>query len=283
MDAPVILPARIGIVGLGLMGGSLARALKALPESPIIRAYSLHEQDLRTARAAGAVDESSNDAAEVAADVDLVVYATPLEATLGLLSAHEEVWRDDAVITDVVSLKEPLLQRMRRLGAAERYVGGHPMSGGVGSGFGASRRGLFQDVLVWLVRGDAERRAARLVTGMWEAVGARPAWTEADAHDRKMAWVSHLPQLVANALARALSEEGFGPEDLGPGGRGMTRLAGSSPLMWRDLLASTAPELAPALRAVGREITELARWLSDGDVESVADLMARTRHWRGEE
>lgn len=283
MDAPVILPARVGIVGLGLMGGSLARALKTLPDPPHVRAYSLHEQDLRTARAAGAVDESSNDAAEVVADVDLVVYATPLEATLGLLSAHEGVWRDDAVITDVVSLKAPVLERMRRLGAAERYVGGHPMSGGVGAGFAASRRGLFQDVLVWLVRGDAEERAARKVVGVWKAVEARPAWTEADAHDQKMAWVSHVPQLVANALARALSREGFGPGDLGPGGRDMTRLAGSSPQMWQDLLAATAPELAPALRAVGRELADVARWLSEGDVQSVADLMARTRHWRGEE
>lgn len=283
MDAPVILPARVGIVGLGLMGGSLARALKTLPDPPHVRAYSLHEQDLRTARTAGAVDESSNDAAEVVADVDLVVYATPLEATLGLLSAHESVWRDDAVITDVVSLKAPVLERMRRLGAAERYVGGHPMSGGVGAGFAASRRGLFQDVLVWLVRGDAEERAGRKVVGVWTAVGARPAWTEADAHDQKMAWVSHVPQLVANALARALAREGFGPGDLGPGGRDMTRLAGSSPQMWQDLLAATAPDLAPALRAVGRELADVARWLSEGDVQSVADLMARTRHWRGEE
>lgn len=280
-EAPPPRFERVGIVGLGLLGGSLARALKTLPDPPLIRAFSLHEQDLRIARRAGAVDEVTAEAAEAAADQDLVVYAAPLEATLGLLSAHADVWAPGTVVTDVVSLKQPLLERVRRLGAAGRYVGAHPMAGGEGSGFEASRPGLFRDAVVWLVRGDADSAAAEAVAALWSALDARPRWTEAERHDRRMVWVSHLPQVVANALASVLSEEEFASHELGPGGRDMTRLAASSPEMWQDLLAASGPELAPALRAVARELEEIARWVGDGDVESVTDLMGRTRRWRG--
>jgi prephenate dehydrogenase len=96
-----------------------------------------------------------------------------------------------------------------------------------------------------------------------------------------MSVASHLPQLVANALATVIAEHGLRPEELGPGGRDMTRLAASSPAMWADLLAYASPELGESLRAVGRLAERLADLLEEGDMDSIDRVMRDTRSWRG--
>lgn len=276
------IPSRVGIVGLGLMGGSLARALGPRAAGPSVMASSLVGEDLVTALSHGVVDEVG-DPETVAASCDLVVYATPLTATLRLLEAHAERWKPGAVITDLVSLKSPVQEQARRLGILARYVGSHPMAGGEGSGYPASRDGLYHDATVWLVRDGASEAAAATVRGLWEAVGGRPVWVGADEHDRRMVRTSHLPQVVANALAAVLGEAGLRRSELGPGGREMTRLAGSSPEMWRPLLRYSGPELAGAVREILPMLETVARLLEDGDVDAVVRLMERTGRWtRGE-
>ena len=220
--------ARIGIVGLGLMGGSLARGLKALGIAPHVAGFSLDPEDGRLALEATAIDELAPDPSVAAAGRDLVVYATPLGVTLKLLREHSGVW-GEAAVTDVVSLKSPIMGMMTDLGEASRYVGSHPMAGGAASGFAASTGELFKNAPVWLVRGEGATRAADGVEQLWRALGSTPLWVDAVEHDARMTWVSHLPQLVANSLAAALANEGYTPSDLGPGGKDMTRLAASSP------------------------------------------------------
>ena len=167
----------VGIVGLGLIGGSLARALKeaaggsgreeAGSEAPRIVASTLDPRDLDRAVAEGVVDRGVEEAAEVASEADLLVYATPLDATLELLEAHRDRIRSDAVVTDVVSLKLPVARKIRELGLQDRWVGGHPMAGSEQSGFGAARGDLFRDAPVFLVRGDAPGSAAGIVESLW--------------------------------------------------------------------------------------------------------------------
>lgn len=276
------LPARVGIVGLGLMGGSLARALAALPGRPRILASSLEPDDLESARAEGVVDAVA-DADVVAAGADLVVYATPLGATLELLEAHRALWASDAVVTDLVSLKTPVLTRARELGIIERYVGSHPVTGGEGEGFPASREGLYDGAVVWLVRDEPSAGARSAVDGLWKALGAEPRWIDAAEHDRRMVRASHLPQILANALAAALGEAGVRREELGPGGRDMTRLAGSSPRMWEGLFEHSGTDLASAVRELLSGLESVARSLEAGEVDDVVRLMERTRRWtRGE-
>jgi prephenate dehydrogenase len=270
---------RVAIVGLGVMGGSLARALRALPSPPRVVGVTPDPRDRDAAVASGAVDEAPSNAEVAAGSGDLVIYATPLKVMLELQAQHAGVWRPDAVVSDLSSLKLQLASQARALGVHTRYVSAHPMVGREGSGFGVSSAGLFHEATVWLSATDVAAEITGRVERFWSALGARPAWIDASAHDARMAHASHLPQLLANVLARHLEEHGLGRKDLGTGGRDMTRLAGSSPTIWKDLLEQSAPLLAPALREVGADLEALAALLDARDLEGVARLMSRTRAW----
>jgi prephenate dehydrogenase len=153
------------------------------------------------------------------------------------------------------------------------------MAGSEASGFPASRPDLFEGVPVWIVaEPSAEAHTAR-VEALWRSLGAVPVQTSAEAHDRLMALVSHLPQLTANSLAAALEDAGISADQLGPGGRDMTRLAASNPAMWAGLFEGAHPDLVRALRAMAGCFESMADALERGDVEVIASLMERTRSW----
>lgn len=272
---------RIGIVGLGLMGGSLARDLKRLEDPPHLAASSLDPTDLRGALGQGVLDEACDSAEDAARGRDLVVYATPLAVTLEILRAHVPLW-GDAVVTDLAGLKAPVMSLIGELGLSGRYVGSHPMAGREESGFAGSRPGLFRRARIWLVRGAGAEEAGQRLWELWRTIGARPAWTGADEHDRFVVPASHLPQVAANALAEVLARAGIPREALGSGGRDMTRLAASPPEMWMDLLRHSGPELAGVLRELSRLLSETAGSLETGDLEMVSALMERTRRWSRE-
>jgi prephenate dehydrogenase len=271
----------VGIIGLGLMGGSLARALTGLPEAPEVVAWSRGQDDLERAREEGVIDHAAERAEEVAEAAALLVYAVPLGAILDMIEAHQAIWPPDAFITDVASLKAPLVQRVRAVGAAERFVGSHPMTGGEASGFGASRADLYRGVPVWITEDTGHPSVRIAVESLWTTLGARTRIVSADAHDRRMVWVSHLPQLTANALALVLDGENISRGDLGPGGRDMTRLAASSPAVWIDLLRAAGPEVVGALEALVGALHTLTDDLRGGRAADVTALMEATRRWHG--
>ena len=271
---------RIAIVGLGVMGGSLARALSAIDDGPAVVGWSPNEEEREAAVSAGAVIAAPSARADVLSDADLVVLAAPLRVSCDFMREVAGEAPPTATISDVVSLKVPLTEAARAAGLVERWVGSHPMAGREASGFEASTADLFVDATVWTVADERARARIGDVHRLWEAVGAKPEHVDAREHDRMMAFVSHLPQLTANALADVLADSGIVPSQLGPGGRDMTRLGQSSPAMWRDLLAHAPPELALGLRALGEASERLADLLESGDVDSIAATMNRTARWR---
>lgn len=271
-------PGRVAVVGLGVMGGSLARGLSTLVDPPEITGYDIDPEAGRLAREAGAVDRVARTPEEAIENADLVVLATPLSAVTDLLEAHGGALAG-TVVTDVASLKVPVVEAARRAGLEDVVVPGHPMAGSERSGFAAARTDLYRDAPVHLCRDLGEETARRTVEALWHALSARPSWTSAREHDRRMVRASHLPQLVSNALALTLEAAGIEPSELGPGGRDATRLAGSSSGMWRDLLAVSAPELAVELRAVSRHLEALADALESGTLDRVHDAMERSRGW----
>jgi prephenate dehydrogenase len=275
----------VAVVGLGLVGGSLARAIKALPGPPRVLGVDPDPVQGSAALEAGAVDRLDAEGLSLLAEAEVVVYAAPLSGTLRSLSEHRALWAPDALVTDAVGLKAPLLRLAEREGFHDRYIGGHPMCGAEASGFAASRADLFRDATVWLCCHEAAESALRTrAAAFWRSVGGRPVWIGAEEHDRRMAWVSHLPQLVSNALAGALDAGGWKPADLGPGGRDMTRLAESSPAVWKDLLATSAPGTGAGLTSVSRALNVLADLLARRETDRIAEFMERTRAWRsGEE
>ncbi len=271
----------VAVVGLGLMGGSLARALSDMPVGPAVLGYDVLPERSAAALRAGALDEVAADPRTIVERAHVVVYATPLPVTLDLMTRHRSRWRDDALVMDVTSLQAPVMNRAGALGIMDRWIGAHPMVGGEGSGFEAARADLFADGHVWLIGADETAAdLARRAEAFWRRLGARVTWTDADSHDQRMVLASHLPQIVANLLAARLAEEGLAPSELGPGGRDMTRLAASSPEMWAPLIEVTRDRLGALLRRLARDQEKLANALDADDLAAIRTLMARTRAWR---
>ena len=274
-------PRSVTVVGLGVMGGSVAKAV--LRRAPGVPVFGI-EPDRHSAEMA------ARDGVRVLPRLDdcdldggVVVFATPLDVAAKLVRETASAWRRAALVTDVASLKAAILDAARASqpsasaqsgGAA--FVGAHPMCGSERSGYVAARADLFEGADVWLCPLGAGGSAA---AAFWTMLGARTRTVSAEHHDRIMALASHLPQLLANALAATLDEAGVGRDLLGPGGRGMTRLAGSSSAMWMPLLDAAADEDAAALGAVERQIGHIRRMLESGDLAGLDALMARGRKW----
>ncbi len=273
---------RVGIVGLGLMGGSLARALGVLDNPPRIMAFNRNRGCAEQALAEGEVDAVADTAEEAVEGKDLVVYATPLDVALEMMRDHAGGW-GDATVTDVAGLKGPLVGLAGELGFAEQFVGSHPLAGGTATGYDASSADLFSGETVFVCGGGAESERIGSVESMWQAIGARVRPIDADAHDRLMVWASHLPQLLSNVLARSMAEAGLRVEDLGPGGRDLTRLAESSPEMWTSLLDGASEENIRAIESIQDGLDFLRTALSERSLEEVAELMRATREWRREQ
>lgn len=271
------LPDPVGIAGLGVMGGSLARSLAA--RGVRVRGWSPDPSELRAAVAEGAVAEGCSSAEASAAGVAWWIVATPLGALPEVFRAG--VASEPARVMDLASLQEPALAAAAEAGFASVHVSAHPMAGSERSGFAASSTGLYAGVPVWLSVGPEAGAALRdEAAAFWTALGAEPRWTDPGEHDERMVVASHLPQLASNALALVLERAGLHPDDLGPGGRDATRLAGSHPGLWADLLHHSGVKVAPLLRALAAEASALADRLDADDRRAVESLLARTRRWR---
>jgi len=269
------------VIGLGVMGGSFARMLSATPAVPEVRGWCPDADERRAALDAGAVMAAPTDLRGALQDADLVVLATPLRAVCDLIS---EIAADSlaagSTIMDVSGLKEPVARAATAAGLGGRFVGTHPMTGSEASGFAASRPDLFDAALVWIVAEPEAGARTDRVEALWRSLGANPVRTSAVKHDRLMSLVSQLLQLTANSLAAVLDSAGVGPDHLGPGGRGMIRLAASNPEVWAELLAGAHADLVGGLRTLAGRLQHMADDLESGDVEAIVSLMEQTRTWR---
>ncbi len=242
----------VAVVGLGLVGGSLARALgkAGWPVVGVDRA-----EVLRRARAAHVIPRGSVALEAAAAAADLVVLAAPPDVNLRLLRrlARRGV---RAVITDVGSVKSPICREAQQLGI-RAFVGGHPMAGAERSGFGASSADLFLG-RPWVLTTPAPLAASRAVRAMVRAAGGRPVTMSAADHDRAAAFLSHVPQVVSWALLDAALCDPVVRRHLGiagPGFKDMTRLAASPRGLWREILRQNRAELRRALSALRRGLS----------------------------
>jgi prephenate dehydrogenase len=247
----------VAVIGLGLVGGSLARALMAGGHDVIgVDRSSVR----RRALAAGAVAHGRAALEAAAAEAEVVVLAAPPRANLALLRRLARLGPPGPVVTDVGSVKGPICAEALRLGL-RRFVGGHPVAGNEGSGFSAASAGLFRG-RSWVLVPGPDRRALALVRSLVRAAGARPVVLSAAEHDRALAFLSHGPQVASWALFAAARRDPVARRALGlagPGFRDMTRLARSPRALWREILAENRAEVRRALRALEREIARHRR------------------------
>lgn len=273
-------PSTLGIIGLGAIGGSLARQAKQAGIATVL-GWSPDQGERTAARREGAIDDAPPSALDVARVADLLVLAAPPAANLQLLETLSPSLRPDALVTDVGSVKRAIVARAEALGAAARFAGSHPLAGTHDHGFAASRANLFVNAVVYITPTEGGARVARAVAQFWETVcGARTVVMDAAVHDAEMAVTSHLPQVIASLLGRYLAEHTPAGAALGPGARDTTRLAASEPGMWTEILLLNRDMLLPALRALEEPIGELARALEQGDARAVMDWLEGAARWR---
>jgi len=269
---------RIAIVGLGLIGGSIALGARhRWPSSLVIGVDS--NDVLERAHMARAIDVAGNDLCMLA-EADLVILAAPVLANVELLARLPEIVAGEAVVTDVGSTKVAILEAARPLPERLAFVGGHPLAGAARGGIGAARIDLFHE-RPWILTLDRANDAAierleRFVRGL----GAEPRRMTAADHDRITGWVSHLPQLTASALMRVVGDA-VGQEGLELAGRGLrdtTRLADSPATIWVDVCRTNRATIGESLDQL---IAELQR-LRDGldDPAAIAAVFDAAAAWR---
>lgn len=262
---------RLAIVGPGLIGGSLARALRRAGACGEVVGCSRHAEALERAVGLGVIDRYSTDPALAVAGCDMVVVAVPVAATGPVLRELGAGLAPGAVVTDVGSVKGAVARAAREaLGKRHScFVPGHPIAGAETSGVEASSAGLFDGRLVVLTpEADTDPGALERVRDMWHAAGARVEELDAELHDRLLAQTSHLPHLLAYALVASLARGQAGGDVFrlaGTGFRDVTRIAASSPALWEEIMLANRDALLEASGRFREELSRLESALSAGD------------------
>lgn len=256
---------RVTIVGVGVIGGSIGLAMRRRQGRTRVLGVD-RPAVLRTALARGALDEASPSLARGLREADLVVLALPVDGILDILPRLARHLAPGAIVTDVGSTKGAIDAAARRQGLAGRFVGGHPMAGSERSGIGHADAALFEGAPWVLCPTRGAGAASRSVASLVKRLGARPALLDPHAHDRVMARLSHLPQLVSVALVNAAGAREARPylHLSGPGLLQMSRLADSPPGLWVAILRTNRNAATRALDDFTREIRRLRASLRTG-------------------
>ncbi|MGH7388820.1 MAG: prephenate dehydrogenase [Candidatus Rokuibacteriota bacterium] len=273
---------RLAVVGVGLLGGSVAKAARAHGLAREILGVGRDEGRLRPALADGTLDRATTDLAAGVGGADLVVLAAPVQTIETLLPV---VWRaadEDAVVTDVGSTKRAIVAAAQRLAAGRPlgFVGSHPMAGSERSGYGVARADLFRGATVIVTPAETSPpAAAKTVTTFWEGAGAgRVLALDADAHDRAVAAISHLPHLVAFALMDGVARFDAAALDVAARGfRDTTRIAASDPAVWEEIFLANRDALGASLRAFERALADLVRLVEAGDAPALRAALGRIK------
>jgi len=262
----------VAILGTGLIGGSFGLALrKHFPDTSIVgfdRAAAL-----QAAVACGAVREAAPDLANAVRGADLVYVALPIGATIEALPAIAAAAKEGALVTDTGSTKAVICRAAKNAFVdGARFLGGHPMAGKETSGIARADAELFYGARYTLIglEDDPDTRL-RGFAALVRALGAEPMWCDADTHDWAVGIVSHLPQLLAVALARVVSDEtdetGLPVSLSGPGLHDMLRLAGSPYRLWRDVAHTNTENIARALDRLEQAVEYLRTRLTSKGLE----------------
>ncbi|WP_428033128.1 bifunctional prephenate dehydrogenase/3-phosphoshikimate 1-carboxyvinyltransferase [Amphritea sp.] len=235
------LTERVLIIGLGLIGGSLASALRARNICRTVVGFDRDKDELATALRLGIVEEAAADLLEAAAQADVIVLAVPVKAIEAVLAEILPVLRPDTILTDVGSVKGNIVRSAINLFGyvPKRFIPGHPIAGSEKSGVAAADATLFEHHKVILTPlSESDPDAVTLIARMWQAVGAQVLQMDVDRHDEVLAATSHLPHLLAFSLVDTLAQE----QDCNDifryaagGFRDFTRVAASDPTMWHDI------------------------------------------------
>lgn len=270
---------RVGIVGLGLIGGSIALAARQTWPAGLV--IGVDRKDvLERAMILHAIDVAADDPI-VLAEADLVILAAPIQQNLELLRELEDNVSGAAVVTDTGSTKRQMVEAAKSLPDRLTFFGGHPLGGAARGGIEHARPDLFAG-RPWLFTPSPghDVQALDKLMSFVSGLGAIPRSVSPEEHDRLLAFISHLPQLTVSALMHVVGQAA-GSEGLSLSGRGLqdtTRLASSPADIWKEVSATNADELGAALDALIAVLGELRADLETG--QSIEAVFASANSWR---
>lgn len=277
---------RLAIIGVGLIGGSLARALKRKKACGSVIGYGRDLANLQKAVKLGVIDEYSLTIANAVKEADVVVLATPVSTTEPLLKSMRGYLREDVIITDAGSVKGSVVQAARNSldKLLPRFVPGHPIAGKEKSGVEASVADLFEAHRVILTPlPETSINALSLITEMWELTGAEVVQLGVEQHDEILAATSHLPHLLAYALVDCLAcmQERDEIFRFAAGGfSDFTRIASSHPQMWHDICFSNRKQLLKALNLFDEYLDNIRAAIEQDNSDELLKIFTRAKETR---
>jgi len=271
------------IIGVGLIGGALARAVKAHDAVSQITGVARSQETLDLALQLGVIDIAERDPVQAMKDADMVVLATPVSTIAPILRAIADTIPAHCVVTDAGSVKGSVATAAREaLGdKIDCFVPGHPIAGTENAGVASSFAELFVDHRVILTPlPENSETDIRLVQTMWEVCGARVVRMSVEDHDAMLGATSHLPHLLAYSLVDFLSRQDRHEEifaNTAGGFRDFTRIAASSPVMWRDICLANREELIPLLKSMEQQLAGYRELLEKEDGRQLQQAFLRAK------
>jgi cyclohexadieny/prephenate dehydrogenase len=275
---------RVALIGIGLIGSSLARVLRRDRLAGEIVACARNPATRDKALELGLADRATEDAAEAVRDADLVVLATPLSAYAAIGARIAPALRPGAIVTDVGSVKQAVIRDLQpSLPASVHFIPGHPVAGTEHSGPESGFAELFRDrwcILTPLP--DTDPAALATLTALWEQAGMRVVTMDPEHHDKVLAMTSHLPHVIAYTIVGTATdlEDSLKSEVIkfsAGGFRDFTRIAGSDPVMWRDIFLNNREAVLEMLQRFSEDLTALQRAIRWGEADKLEELFSRTR------
>ncbi len=277
---------RIAIIGLGLLGGSLARALKTCADAPYVIGYDIDKQTLAYGKQQGFVDEATTDLAYSVSQADIVVLAVAMAVVPSLLDTLVQHVKPPTTLTDVVSIKGALLDCIKTQAPTllPQWVLGHPMRGAERQGIKAADENLFAGgtVILTAVTETSPERLATVKT-LWERLNARVIEMSPQRHDEIIAMVSHLPHALAFAFTSTLNQQADVATYLacsGGGFRDFTRIAGSSPALWTDILINNKEAMLSHLEQFTKTLQDLSKYIKDNKHHELQEMLTQGKQAR---
>jgi prephenate dehydrogenase len=277
---------QIAIIGTGMMGTSLGIAIKKNGLCNKIIGVDKNFENLKTAKKLSAIDSYTDCLKDGIADAVLIIFAIPILSTFEVAKRIVYAVRKDAVITDIGSTKSEMVHKMTELFYGHsNYIGSHPITGTEKSGAIHAVDGLYDGKKCIVTPIDkTDQFALDAIKIFWESIGSDIVVMDPQEHDRVMAMVSHLPHIVAYSLVGSVMEQQKTGKTLfqyaGGGLRDYTRIAGSDPVMWRDIFISNSKEILNAIDQFSKTMERLSRMIKEKDMKGIQDFLEDAKEAR---
>lgn len=276
---------KVGFIGLGLIGGSIAKALKYFYPGVHITAHTRSIETSRYALSEGIIDDACTEIGNAYGECDYIFLCAPVEANVAYLQTLKPFLKEDCILTDVGSTKTDIHEHINALGMQKNFIGGHPMAGSEKTGLSNATAYLLENAYYILTpTAQVDDRYVRELRDFIASLGAIPMVLGYDTHDTATAAISHLPHVIASALVNLIeqSDDKYGTmKTIAAGGfKDITRIASSSPVMWEEICLSNREKLLMMLDAYQKSLSAIRQRIEHSDGDGIHNFFQSAKDYR---